>query len=105
MKRRDGGWRRRFAIPQGWAQFSPANLDDREIIPLKPGKRGGKPCVRGLRITVGDVLGWIAAGMSWAEIKDDCPGPTDEGIRACLASAADREHRSLIALGPHAIAV
>jgi uncharacterized protein (DUF433 family) len=80
-------------------------MDYSKIITLEPGKRGGKPCVRGLRITVGDVLGWIAAGMSWAEIKDDYPDLTDDDIRACLAYAADREHRSLVALGPHAIAV
>jgi len=77
-------------------------MDYRQIITIAPGKRGGKPCVRGLRITVGDVLGWIAAGMTWAEIKDDYPDLTDEDIRACLAYAADRERHSLIAVGPHA---
>ena len=80
-------------------------MDYRKIITIEPGKRGGKPCVRGLRITVGDVLGWIAAGMSWAEIRDDYPDLTDEDIRACLAYAADRERRSLIAVGSHATAV
>jgi len=75
------------------------------LITLEPGKRGGKPCVRGLRITVGDVLGWIAAGMTWSEITDDYPDLTDDDIRACLACAADRERHSLIALGPHAAAV
>ncbi|MBE7502386.1 MAG: DUF433 domain-containing protein [Verrucomicrobiales bacterium] len=80
-------------------------MDYRRIITIEPGKRGGRPCVRGLRITVGDVLGWIAAGLSWTEIKDDYPDLTDEDIRACLAYAADRERRSLIALGPHATAV
>jgi uncharacterized protein (DUF433 family) len=80
-------------------------MDYRKIITLEPGKRGGKPCVRGLRITVGDVLGWIAAGMSWPDIKDDYPDLTDDDIRACLAYAADRERHSLIALGSHAAAV
>ncbi|MBM3883549.1 MAG: DUF433 domain-containing protein [Verrucomicrobia bacterium] len=80
-------------------------MDYRRIITIEPGKRGGRPCVRGLRITVGDVLGWIAAGLSWTEIKDDYPDLTDEDIRACLAYAADRERHSLIALGPHATAV
>jgi len=77
-------------------------MDYRRIITLEPGKRGGKPCVRGLRITVGDVLGWIAAGMSWSAIKDDYPDLTDEDIQAGLAYAADRERRSQITLGTHA---
>ena len=80
-------------------------MDYRKIITIEPGKRGGKPCVRGLRITVGDVLGWVAAGMSHAEIIDDYPDLTEVDIRACLAYAADRERRSLIAVGPHAAAV
>lgn len=80
-------------------------MNYRDIITLEPGKRGGRPCVRGLRITVGDVLGWIAAGMSWAEIMDDFPDLTELDIRACLAYAADRERHSVIAIGPHALAV
>ena len=80
-------------------------MNYRQIITIEPGKRGGKPCVRGLRITVGDVLGWIAAGLSWTEIRDDYPDLTDDDIRACLASAADRERRAPIALGPHAAAL
>ena len=63
------------------------------IITIEPGKRGGKPCVRGLRITVGDVLGWLAAGMSHQDILDDYPELTEQDIRACLAYAADRERR------------
>ncbi len=51
------------------------------IITIEPGKRGGKPCVRGLRITVGDVLGWLAAGMSHQEIFDDYPELTEQDIR------------------------
>jgi len=53
------------------------------IITIEPGKRGGKPCVRGLRITVGEVLGWLAAGMSHQEILDDHPELTEQDIRAC----------------------
>jgi uncharacterized protein (DUF433 family) len=80
-------------------------MDYRKIITIEPGKRGGRPCIRGLRITVGDVLGWIAAGMTWVQIKDDYPDLTDEDIRACLAYAADRERRSQITVGTHAPAV
>ena len=70
-----------------------------DIITIEPGKRGGKPCVRGLRVTVSDVLGWLAAGMSHQEILDDYPELTEEDIRACLAYAADRERRLTIAAG------
>jgi uncharacterized protein (DUF433 family) len=80
-------------------------MDYRKFITVEPGKRGGKPCVRGLRITVGDVLGWIAAGMSWQEITDDYPDLTEQDIRACLAYAADREQHTMIALTPHEAAV
>ena len=62
-------------------------------ITVEPGKRGGKPCVRGLRITVYDVLGWLAAGMTEQEILADYPELITEDIRACLAYAAEREHR------------
>jgi uncharacterized protein (DUF433 family) len=79
-------------------------MDYRNIITIEPGKRGGRPCVRGLRITVGDVLGWIAAGMSSKEIVEDYPDLTETDIRACLAYAADRERHSLIAIGPRAAA-
>ena len=54
------------------------------IITIEPGKRGGKPCIRRMRISVYDVLGWLAAGMSQAEIIDDFPELTAEDIRACL---------------------
>ena len=80
-------------------------MDYRKSITVEPGKRGGKPCVRGLRITVGDVLGWVAAGMSWREILDDYPDLTKQDIRACLAYAADREQHTMIALTPHEGAV
>jgi len=64
-----------------------------EIITIEPGKRGGKPCIRGLRITVYDVLEYLASGMSEAEILADFPDLTSDDIRACLAFAADRERR------------
>ena len=64
-----------------------------QFITIEPGKRGGQPCIRGMRITVGDVLGWLAAGMSHAEIQDDFPELTEDDIRAALAFAADRERR------------
>ena len=63
------------------------------IITIEPGKRGGKPCIRKMRISVYDVLGWLAAGMSQAEIIDDFPELTAEDIRACLEFVADRERR------------
>ncbi|MEI8571605.1 DUF433 domain-containing protein [Methylomonas sp. LW13] len=66
-------------------------IDYRNIITLEPGKRGGKPCVRGLRITVYDVLSWLADGMSEDEILEDYPELETSDIRACLAFAADRE--------------
>lgn len=74
-------------------------MDYRFIITIEPGKRGGRPCVRGLRITVSDVLGWFAAGMSHAEILSDFPELTEEDIFACLAFAAERERRLAL---PHA---
>ena len=64
-----------------------------EIITIEPGKRGGKPCIRGLRITVYDVLEYLASGMTEAEILADFPDLTADDIRACLAFAADRERR------------
>ena len=71
----------------------------RSIITIEPGKRSGKPCIRGMRITVSDVLGYLAAGMSIAEILEDFPELTEDDIRACLAFAADRERR-LLAIPP-----
>lgn len=64
-----------------------------EIITLTPGKRSGKPCVRDLRITVYDVLSYLAAGMTETEILGEFPELTVEDLRACLAFAADRERR------------
>jgi len=68
-------------------------MDYSGIITLEPGKRSGKPCVRGLRITVYDILEQLASGMSHEEILQDFPYLTEQDIRACLAFAADRERR------------
>ena len=68
-----------------------------DIITIEPGKRGGRPVIRGLRIAVADVLGWLAAGMTHAEIIADYPELTEAHIRACLAYAADRERRLVTA--------
>ncbi len=70
-------------------------MDYRTLITIEPGKRGGKPCIRGLRITVYDVLEYLASGMSEDEILSDFPDLTRDDIRACLAFAADRERRLL----------
>lgn len=70
-----------------------------EIITVEPGKRAGKPCIRGLRITVYDVLEYLAGGMSEDEILADFPDLRREDIRACLSFAADRERR-LVSLPP-----
>lgn len=69
------------------------HMNYQEIITIQPGKRGGRPCIRHMRIAVADVLGWLAAGMSHQEILGDYPELTEEDIRACLAYAADRERR------------
>lgn len=68
-------------------------MDYRKIITIEPGKRSGKPCIRGLRITVYDVLDYLASGMTEAQILADFPDLDAEDIRACLAFAADRERR------------
>ena len=62
-----------------------------DTITIEPGKRGGKPCIRGTRITVYDVLEYLAAGMTHQEILDDFPYLTEDDIRACLSYAAARE--------------
>ncbi len=64
-----------------------------EIIKISPEKRFGKPCIRNTRITVYDVLGWLASNMTISEILTDFPELTEADIKACLAYAADREHR------------
>ena len=67
----------------------------RDIITIEPGKRGGKPCIRGLRITVYDVLEYLASGMSVPQILEDFADLTAQDIQACLAYAADRERAQL----------
>lgn len=64
-----------------------------DIITIEPGKRGGKPCIRGLRVTVYDVLEYLASGMTHEEILREFPYLTKEDIQACLAFAADRERK------------
>jgi uncharacterized protein (DUF433 family) len=73
-------------------------MDYTKIITIDSGKRSGKPCIRGLRITVSDVLEYLASGMSTGEISGDFPELTEQDILACLAFAADREKRLVAAL-------
>lgn len=68
-------------------------MDYSKIITIEPGKRSGKTCIRGMRITVTDVLEYLASGMMHEEILADFPDLTEEDIRACLAFAADRERK------------
>lgn len=68
-------------------------MNYQSIITIEPGKRGGRPTIRRMRIAVADVLGWLAAGMTHEEILSDYPELTEDDIRACLAYAADRERR------------
>lgn len=66
-------------------------MDYRKRITIEPGKRSGKPCIRSLRITVYDVLGYLASGMTYDEVLADFPELEREDILACLAFAAERE--------------
>ena len=68
-------------------------MDFKDIITIDPEKHSGKPCIRGMRITVSDVLEYLAAGMSFDEILADFPDLTVDDIRACLVFAAERERR------------
>ena len=72
-------------------------IDYRKIITIEPGKRSGKPCIRGLRITVSDVFAWLASGMSQEEILEDFPELTQEDLLACFAYAADKENKTKFA--------
>jgi uncharacterized protein (DUF433 family) len=67
------------------------------IITIEPGKRGGQPCIRGMRITVYDVLSYLASGMTEQEVLVDFPYLTHDDILACFSYAAEREHRMLVA--------
>ena len=71
-------------------------INYKDIITIEPGKRGGKPCIRNMRITVYDVLDYLASGMSPEEILDDFPYLTAADIQACLQYAADREKSQLV---------
>ena len=71
-------------------------MDYRDIITIEPGKRSGKPCIRGMRITVQDILEYLAGGMSEEDILVDFPELTHDDIRACLAFAANRERQLAI---------
>lgn len=73
------------------------NLDYHDIITFEPGKRSGKPCIRGLRITVYDVLSYLAAGVSMNDLLDDFPELTQNDVLACLGFAAERERVMLMA--------
>jgi len=68
-------------------------IDYKQIITIEPGKRGGKPCIRGMRITVGDILGWLASGMTIQEILSDFNELVEEDIYAALSYAADGENK------------
>ncbi len=72
-------------------------MDYSQIITIEPGKRSGKPCIRGMRITVQDILEYLAGGMTEEEILQDFSELTREDIKACLAFAADRERRLFVA--------
>lgn len=72
-------------------------MDYSKIITIEPGKRSGKPCIRGMRITVQDILEYLAGGMTEGEILRDFSELTREDIKACLAFAADREHKLFVA--------
>ena len=73
-------------------------MNYRDYITLEPNKRGGKPCVRGLRITVYEVLEYLASEMTEQQILEDFPDLTHEDLKACLASVADRERRFITSL-------
>ena len=70
----------------------------RSRITIEPGKRGGRPCIRGMRITVYDVLSYLAAGMTVAEVLADFPYLAPEDVQACFAFAAERERSMLVAV-------
>jgi uncharacterized protein (DUF433 family) len=73
-------------------------VDYRKIITIAPGKRSGKACIRGLRISVHDVLSMLADGMSHKEIQEDYPEINDNDILACLSYAADRDRRTVLSI-------
>jgi len=74
-------------------------VEYQDIITVEAGKRGGQPTVRGMRISVYDVLSYLASGMTEQEIRSDFPELTREDILACLSYAADRERKSVVSRG------
>ena len=74
-------------------------MNYQEVITIEPGKRGGKPCIRGMRMTVYDVLSYLASGMTHKQILTDFPYLTEADILACLSYAADRERQQLVVKG------
>ena len=72
-------------------------VDYKRIITFNPEKRLGKPCIRNLRITVYDILGYLASGMTYEQILDDFPDLTNEDILACFAYIVDRESHTMVA--------
>lgn len=72
-------------------------MDYSKIITIEPGKRSGKPCIRGLRITVQDILEYLAGGMTEEQILQDFSELPREDVKACLAFAADRERKLFVA--------
>jgi uncharacterized protein (DUF433 family) len=75
-------------------------MDHSHIITIEPGKRSGQPCIRGIRMTVDDVLGYLAAGMSREEFLEEFPNLTQEDIEACYAFDSDRKRRMSTATRP-----
>lgn len=71
-------------------------MDYRSIITVEPGKRSGKPCIRGLRITVFDVLSYLASGMTVEDVLTDFPTLTRDDVLACLAYAAERDQMTIV---------
>jgi uncharacterized protein (DUF433 family) len=82
-----------IVIPGIFVKTATTMVDYKQIITLEPGKRGGKPCIRGMRITVSDILGWLASGMTVQEILADFEELTEKDIYAALSYAADRENK------------
>ena len=89
------GWSCKLQIPQNSPKLVLMNYS--AYITIDPNIRFGKPCVIGTRITVYDVLGWLASGMTVEEVLQDYPELTDAKVRACLAYAADKEHKLRVA--------
>lgn len=80
----------------GFTMYNIMSMSYHEIITVEPGKRGGRPCVRGLRVTVGDVLTWLAMGMSADDIVSEYPYLTRADVQACLEFAAAREVGAMV---------